>query len=319
MKIAFWFTRLKSFEIVDKRIEDRKVNGHRPPNQQNGQPVYIGFEQPSDNTPVNQAQISQAQAAAAQAQAAATQAQAAQSQAAQAQAQAAAAQAAANQAHVQAYQAPPSPPPAAIYIPAHAGYRTRQNVVASSHPETGIHFPKKKRANFFGMLGTAIAAGAFAIPAAPVLAAGALCSTLGLLFHRRWWAFLGLILVFCNPGTHQLVHRAMDPHNARKYAEERATGHQLRLTNISLLEAAKLVEEKYIENGDVWPNDIDGNVLIDGMKDSWGSQIRYDEMERELVLRSPGPDRRYETEDDVVKPVFQAPPGETIMTSTSTK
>ncbi len=57
------------------------------------------------------------------------------------------------------------------------------------------------------------------------------------------------------------------------------------------------------ENQGELPNDIDANILVIKHIDPWGESLRYDAEINHGVVRSAGPDRKFDSSDDVVSKV----------------
>lgn len=72
------------------------------------------------------------------------------------------------------------------------------------------------------------------------------------------------------------------------------------LTADVLAEAEQIIDIYQIDNGSL-PEDIEGNKLLVDLVDGWGGSIRYDrEDDRRYLVRSPGQDGEFDTDDDVV-------------------
>lgn len=70
-------------------------------------------------------------------------------------------------------------------------------------------------------------------------------------------------------------------------------------TQIALDAAAvELIEYRSQNDGEL-PNDIDANMLVLKHVDAWGQPIRYDAEISHGVIRSCGPDEKFDTKDDV--------------------
>ena len=51
------------------------------------------------------------------------------------------------------------------------------------------------------------------------------------------------------------------------------------------------------------PQAIDGNMLVIKYEDPWGQPLRYDQETDAAIIRSAGPDKRFETEDDLTQQI----------------
>lgn len=72
--------------------------------------------------------------------------------------------------------------------------------------------------------------------------------------------------------------------------------------NLLGLATEELVEYRDQNQGDL-PNDIDANMLVIKHVDPWGEVLRYDAEIDHGVVRSAGPDRKFDSNDDVVSKV----------------
>ncbi len=71
-----------------------------------------------------------------------------------------------------------------------------------------------------------------------------------------------------------------------------------------LLQAATVELGNYRDEHDgVLPDAIDGNVLVIKFVDPWGQELRYEESVDGALVRSAGPDKKFDTTDDVTMPV----------------
>jgi hypothetical protein len=72
------------------------------------------------------------------------------------------------------------------------------------------------------------------------------------------------------------------------------------LTSEVLEEAEQIIDRYHIDNGKL-PEGIEGNKLLVELVDAWGGSIRYDrEDDQRYLVRSPGEDGEFDTDDDVV-------------------
>jgi hypothetical protein len=69
-------------------------------------------------------------------------------------------------------------------------------------------------------------------------------------------------------------------------------------TETAILEAKANIEQYHAENG-TYPDGVEGNKLVLGKKDAWGTELRYDSQDKSYVIRSAGPDKQFDTTDDV--------------------
>ena len=60
----------------------------------------------------------------------------------------------------------------------------------------------------------------------------------------------------------------------------------------------------YSENNDGYlPTDIDACILMLKHEDAWGESLRYDEKIKQGLIRSAGPDRIFDNDDDIIESV----------------
>jgi hypothetical protein len=83
--------------------------------------------------------------------------------------------------------------------------------------------------------------------------------------------------------------------------------HQIKAdqTADSFASAVAAVEEYQVRNQGRLPEGIEGNKLLITRKlnDAWGGELRYDVMPpRGYLIRSAGPDRQFDTADDLTRP-----------------
>ena len=95
-------------------------------------------------------------------------------------------------------------------------------------------------------------------------------------------------------------HHRQASHAARQQAKVRMETKQTQ--NVLGLAAQELVEYRDQNDGEL-PNDIDANMLVIKHVDPWGELLRYDAEIDHGVIRSAGPDRRFDSKDDVTSKV----------------
>lgn len=69
-------------------------------------------------------------------------------------------------------------------------------------------------------------------------------------------------------------------------------------TGISIAEAHGVIEQ-HSGAGGALPSAAEGNRLIAGIVDAWGTALRYEPGDERYVIRSAGPDRVFGTADDI--------------------
>lgn len=111
--------------------------------------------------------------------------------------------------------------------------------------------------------------------------AGMLISLLGTLWISMW--FVG-----------EMVEVNVARHRAQR-AQETA------VTKTSLEKTKELIEEFREDNGSRLPEPIEGNRIAILNKDAWGTELRYELEKKTYAIRSAGPDRQWDTKDDIVK------------------
>lgn len=97
---------------------------------------------------------------------------------------------------------------------------------------------------------------------------------------------------------------------ARHHQQVRQVAHQQaevrreikQTQNLLGLATEELVEYRDLNQGDL-PSDIDANMLVIKHVDPWGEVLRYDAEIGHGVVRSAGPDRKFDSKDDVVSKV----------------
>ena len=106
---------------------------------------------------------------------------------------------------------------------------------------------------------------------------------------------------------HRTAH--IRAHQARVVSEQKAS------TSVSL-DAAAIQFEKYRElNDGQLPNGLEGNLMSIKFSDAWKQELRYEPGEKQATIRSAGPDKQFETRDDMVTTVEGTPQQSVIATS----
>lgn len=120
-------------------------------------------------------------------------------------------------------------------------------------------------------------------------AAGSIFSILGI-------ALAGSIVAFAI--EEQAAHQQR--RHERRVQMENAI--QIEETQVAIAIAERELDEFREETGYL-PSGIDGNMLMLKHTDAWGKEIRYDAESLPASLRSAGPDKKYNTDDDVTSEV----------------
>jgi hypothetical protein len=72
-----------------------------------------------------------------------------------------------------------------------------------------------------------------------------------------------------------------------------------------LAEAEQIIDTHYVDHGKL-PDGIEGNKLLVELSDGWGGSIRYDrEDDQRYLVRSPGEDGEFDSDDDVTTGLLQ--------------
>ena len=100
------------------------------------------------------------------------------------------------------------------------------------------------------------------------------------------------------------ISQARHHQHALQTAQQQAkTRQQVKQTKGLLgLAAEELVEYRDQNQGEL-PNDIDANMLVLKHMDPWGEVLRYDAEIGHGVIRSAGPDQKFDSKDDVISKV----------------
>lgn len=117
--------------------------------------------------------------------------------------------------------------------------------------------------------------------------------------HPRFAATVGIVLGGLGTAFLVLIGWAV-------IAGVQTVDHQVKAdrTSDSFASAVAAVEEYQMHHGGRLPEGIEGNKLLITRKlnDAWGSELRYDALARGYLIRSAGPDRQFETADDLTRP-----------------
>jgi HAMP domain-containing protein len=128
----------------------------------------------------------------------------------------------------------------------------------------------------------------------------------GTLFSVGGTAILALAIAAGVAG-HQ---RKADQH--RRHVAQRALAAKIAETRATLAAAAKEIERLTESNNDVLPDGLEGNTHAVGYRDAWKRELRYDLHADGCILRSSGPDGRFETNDDQIHRIPGTTPDEPI-------
>jgi hypothetical protein len=87
--------------------------------------------------------------------------------------------------------------------------------------------------------------------------------------------------------------------SATMHAAAREEHQRARATQHVLVQAQGVIERYRSETGRL-PEGIEGNKLVLSFTDVWNNAVRYDGDEDAYAIRSAGPDRKFDTPDDLV-------------------
>ena len=123
-------------------------------------------------------------------------------------------------------------------------------------------------------------------PGKKMAAVGALTSLAGVA--------LAVSIVFGSIAAH---NHHVQKRNAAKY--NRLVQKQVEDTNSLLTMASAEIVQYRDSNEGEFPNDVDANMLVIKHVDPWGESLRFDAEKDFALIRSAGPDRDFDTRDDV--------------------
>lgn len=168
--------------------------------------------------------------------------------------------------------------------------------------------PPRKKFNWWGFNGMWMSA-------ASLLTAGflspvtLLISFVGLRRPGKKMATVGTVLSLCGialASTIVLSTVAHHNHRAQVRAERnysRVLKKQVTETNALLaMASAEIIEDRDNHSGEL-PNDIDANMIVIKHIDPWGESLRFDLEVNKGIIRSAGPDKEFDTRDDLTKTV----------------
>ncbi|MDB4650329.1 hypothetical protein OAE37_01055 [Pirellulaceae bacterium] len=125
---------------------------------------------------------------------------------------------------------------------------------------------------------------------------------IGIFRKPRFLAFVGglmglLVIAGAMGWTRHVVH---NHEQDQLRMENRVSRNQ---TERKLESAKKTIEKFRAENGE-FPDGLAGNRLTIETKDSWQTELRYELVENGFTIRSAGPDKKFESDDDIVRTTF---------------
>jgi len=185
------------------------------------------------------------------------------------------------------------------------------NQRASAHQQTGpiyigfeVPQPPRKKFNWWGFNGMWMSA-------ASLLTAGffspvtLLISFIGLRRPGKKMATVGTLISLAGIALASTIVLSGIAHHNR-VQHERHVRHYNRTVkkqivetnNLLTLASEEIIEDRDNQNGEL-PNDIDANMIVIKHIDPWGESLRFDLEVDHGVIRSAGPDKKFDTKDDV--------------------
>jgi hypothetical protein len=164
--------------------------------------------------------------------------------------------------------------------------------------------PPRKKFNWWGFNGMWMSA-------ASLLTAGflspvtLLISFVGLRRPGKKMATVGTLISLAGIAlASTIVLTTVAAHNHREQARQarhydRTVKKQIAETNTLLSMASEeIIEDRDQHDGEL-PNDIDANMIVIKHIDPWGESLRFDLESDHGVVRSAGPDKKFDTNDDL--------------------
>ena len=161
--------------------------------------------------------------------------------------------------------------------------------------------PPKRRSNGFGVAGFVLSILGFftCFTLSPI---ALLFSFLGMFKAPRGLATAGLVLSVI--GTTAIAGIAMVSIR-EEHSEHHAvhTAYARNATEKSLQKAKRSIESWRLEHDGVTPEGIEGNKMVLSIEDGWRTSLSYEPDDNGYTLRSAGPDRDFDTRDDLTSRV----------------
>ena len=136
-----------------------------------------------------------------------------------------------------------------------------------------------------------------------------LMSLMGLRRRHRKMAVAGTLFSLLGVGVMSAIAIAgVNEHNERQQARadrqyQRAIAGQVQQTEKTLLHAVVDIENARDAADGVLPADLDGNMIAIEHTDAWKEMLRYETGDDHSILRSAGPDGKFDTSDDLTSRV----------------
>lgn len=172
----------------------------------------------------------------------------------------------------------------------------------SPQPPSSPSYPAgpPSNTNVFGVMGFIVSLIGLLLTCGLLCPLGLLISLIGLFKPPRGMAITGTILgvigsFFLAIFGFGMVLAVVGPIFLIKSAAEEA------ITREAIMQARNKIEQHRIEQGSL-PDGVAGNKLILEFKDAWKHELRYDGEEGgTFVVRSMGPDGKFDTPDDIIQ------------------
>ena len=134
-------------------------------------------------------------------------------------------------------------------------------------------------------------------------------SMMGLRRRPRKMALAGTLFSLIGVGVMSAIAiTGVAEHNQREQRRadrqyQRSIAVQVQETEKTLLHAVVDVEDARDDNSGILPADIDGNLIVIEHTDAWDEMLRYETGDDHSVIRSAGPDGKFDTSDDITSQV----------------
>jgi hypothetical protein len=167
------------------------------------------------------------------------------------------------------------------------------------HPPYHQSYAQPEPTNGLGVAGFIVSLVGLVVTCGLLCPLGLLLSLFALFKRPRGFAFAGTVIGLVGTafiiGVFGLFATAVATRARHTVVEEKTAD-----TESVLAEAEDIIDRYFIDNGQL-PEDIEGNKLLVELVDGWGGSIRYDRLdEQRYLVRSPGEDGEFDTDDDVV-------------------
>lgn len=169
--------------------------------------------------------------------------------------------------------------------------------------------PPRRKFNWWGFNGLWMSLAAF-LSAGLFSPIALLVSMRGLKQKPRRMAVAGTVLSLAGTALFAgIVFTVVSSQAHRKHIAQMHL--QNALVQQQVVETEQLIDTALVElvefregHGGQLPNWVDGNMLLLKHLDSWGESLRFDAEEEFAIIRSAGPDRQFDTDDDLTEKVL---------------